>query len=103
MLTVSYRNTGNSHEISVKGHCGYKPRGEDIFCAAASILLYTLVETLDQDDLAYEPAVVLNSGDAFVAVVAKPEKAEKISGIFAVIMNGFSLLERQGEEFLKVV
>lgn len=103
MLTVAYRTEGNSHELSVKGHCGYKPRGEDIYCAAASILLYTLVETLDREDLSSEPMVVLNSGDAFLAVVAKPEKTEKIDGIFAVIMNGFRLLEREGEKFLKVV
>lgn len=103
MLTVSYKNKDRRHELIVSGHCGYKPRGEDIYCAAASILLYTLVETLDRNDLSQEPVVVLESGDSYISVVADTESAEKIKGVFAVILNGFKILEKQGSEFIKMV
>lgn len=36
------------NQISVHGHAGYAPRGQDIVCAAVSALTLTLIQGLEQ-------------------------------------------------------
>lgn len=42
MLYVRYDKKRDVHRLRVKGHAGYARKGEDIVCAACSILAYTL-------------------------------------------------------------
>lgn len=35
-------------ELTIKGHAGYAPAGQDIVCSAISVLTQTLVNTLDK-------------------------------------------------------
>ena len=46
MITVTYKDTGKKRKLIIEGHGGGE-KGKDIFCAAASTLLITLVSTLD--------------------------------------------------------
>lgn len=70
--------------IDAKGHAGYAPKGQDIVCSAASILLYTLAASLG-DDLYY---VKIEEGDARLTwrVNKKNNQAQD------VILQGFRLL-----------
>lgn len=38
--------TAGRRHLTLRGHAGYAPAGEDIVCAAASALVYALAETL---------------------------------------------------------
>ena len=42
MIEVSLVQQSDQWQFSVKGHAGYAPKGQDIVCAAASILYMTL-------------------------------------------------------------
>lgn len=49
MIIVSvYRENGMINGYVVKGHAGYKPRGEDIVCAAVSMLAQTTLLGLNR-------------------------------------------------------
>ena len=43
MIVVTRSDSG----ITVEGHAGYAPRGQDIVCAGVSTLVQTLVESLE--------------------------------------------------------
>lgn len=58
--------TRHSDGITIKGHAGYAPRGQDIVCAAVSTLMYNLlasVEVLTTDKIKY--TMMLGSTDIF--------------------------------------
>lgn len=44
VINVIVRNNG----ITISGHAGYAPLGQDIVCSAMSILVYTLQESLNK-------------------------------------------------------
>lgn len=48
MITVSVRDDGNKWQMTMDGHARYAEPGEDIVCAAASILWYTLLLELGE-------------------------------------------------------
>ena len=92
MVNISLIRKGVSYELYAKGHAGYSKKGEDIICAAISILLYTLVTSIDVDDLAKDPIVVMESGNTFIRIEPKKSRIQKIAGVFSVINNGFKIL-----------
>lgn len=52
MITV----TCHSNSITIEGHAGYAPRGQDIVCAAVSTLVQTLMQSLEYlctDEISY--------------------------------------------------
>ena len=51
--------------LTLDGHAGFAPRGEDIVCAAASALVYALVGALEEQDNIRE--LVVRPGHVTVA------------------------------------
>lgn len=43
MIEVTRHGDG----ISIKGHAGYAPRGQDIVCASVTMLVYSLIESIE--------------------------------------------------------
>lgn len=42
--------------VSIKGHAGYAPQGQDIVCAAVSVLVQTLIQSVEDlctDEISY--------------------------------------------------
>lgn len=54
-ICVWRRSDGRAVRLSVSGHAGQAPRGEDIVCAAASALVETL--SLGLREVVHQPAV----------------------------------------------
>ena len=51
--------------VTVMGHAGYAPKGQDIVCAAASALVFSLIGSLRQEENLRE--VVIRPGDVTAA------------------------------------
>ena len=52
MITITRSSSG----ITIEGHAGYAPRGQDIVCAGISTLVQTLVQSIEDlctDDISY--------------------------------------------------
>ncbi|MBO5291732.1 MAG: ribosomal-processing cysteine protease Prp [Lachnospiraceae bacterium] len=64
MMTILVRkdSTGAYQGFTCMGHAGYAKRGKDIVCAAASILVFTTVNALDE--IAGEKLDVVQNEDA---------------------------------------
>lgn len=108
MILAAFNHDKESKAIClrVNGHAGQAERGKDIICASASILAYTLAQYLhyvhNQGGLVKKPHIVMNDGDALI--VAKPtEKYEgEVLNAFFVAEVGYSLLERNYPQYVKL-
>ena len=104
MIRVQY--TPHAFRVTVSGHAGYAERGEDILCAAASMLLQTLgaaVQELCRRGLAEEVTVDLRHGQGEVSCVPVEEFRCVVRTVMDSIMLGFTLLGEDYGEYVCVV
>ena len=104
MIRVSCRP--ESFRVTVTGHAGYAERGEDILCAAASMLLQTLsaaVQGLCERGLAEECHIDLRHGQGEVSCVPVEEFRCVVRTVMDSIMLGFTLLGEDYGEYVCVV
>lgn len=93
--------------LSVEGHAGFAERGEDIICASASILLYTIAQLVkameEHGDFAEEPIVDITDGKATVSCICKnkDDYAEVVYAYF-VVQTGYSLLEQTYPQYVEL-
>lgn len=75
--------------LEIKGHAGYAGKGEDIVCAAVSILAYTFIELNDVDVIEY----------TVDSIVVEYSDNTDISFIKA----GFKLIEKDYPDNVRIV
>ena len=89
MITVE--RTG--YVLVVDGHANYAEPGQDIVCSAASILVYTLIDTLEQyktNGIVKDYKAKSKNGRAIIT--CRPGGGDKAKITYGTIMNGFRLL-----------
>ena len=88
--------------MSVKGHAGSAPAGEDLVCAAASILAWTLVDMVTETAEFYGHVKVREHG-AEITVRAAPDDdcEERCRAVFETVACGFSLLAEKYPEYMR--
>ncbi len=98
MISISVKSNEDTIEISAQGHANAAPKGEDVVCAAATILIHTLVKTLEgtvpdmvKADVADGKASISVKGYDPVAAVA-----------IGTVCNGFELLQEHYPEHIKI-
>ena len=85
--------------LSMNGHAGAAPKGQDLVCAGLSTLWATLEENLTEDREtvnALQPYFVLGEGSA--SVECNPRDIRKCTEIFRVICTGFRILSEHYPE-----
>ena len=94
------------NRLTVCGHAGYATRGEDIVCAAASMLAYTAGYMLVQAEDRGEARDVVTVYDSALAQIsaraANAACARRLERSFADICAGFRLLARQEPDAVRV-
>ena len=100
MITVSVRQSGgNISGFTVAGHAGYADKGDDIVCAAVSILAINTVNSIEK---LTGSVPVIDESDGFLDVTV-PDPAEK--GV-KLLLDSFLLgiegiVEEYGNKFVK--
>lgn len=91
------RATLKGTTLTIQGHAGGAPRGQDLVCAAVSMLAYALAQRLTELErkgaLAQPPQIRLTSGDAQIAAIAKENHAAQVQEAFDLIQSGLGLLQ----------
>lgn len=88
----------STHKIVMEGHADYAEKGKDIVCSAASILLYTLADTLSKYKaiLWEKPKIHIDDENgnikALLQCVPKPEYKGNIDIVYQTVLNGLQLL-----------
>lgn len=104
MIRVEYDR--KACRVTVTGHARYAERGEDILCAAASMLLQTLgaaVRELHARGLTRDIAVTLHQGAGEVSCVPGEEMRCIVHTVMDSIVLGYALLARDYGEYVDYV
>lgn len=87
MIRIRVRRYG----VEIDGHADYAPSGEDVVCAAASMLFYTLAKRM-MDINPPGLVVELEGGKSFVSCAPGNERADEA---LATIRTGLRMLAMQ--------
>lgn len=93
--------------LALEGHAHCADPGQDIVCASASILAYTVAQIVKtmahHGDLAAEPVVELDRGDATIICRCKDDETyAEAAHTFFVAQVGYALLEHTYGDHVKL-
>lgn len=92
--------------LKLSGHAGQAKKGEDIVCAAASILAYTVAQALqfmyEEGDLQKKPHLKLEEGDTIIVAKPKAESYAEALHTFFVAQVGYHLLSRNYPQYVSL-
>lgn len=101
---ISY--TSECISLRLSGHAEAGEAGKDIICASASILAYTVAQTMKfmhyRGDLKKKPHIKLKEGSTIVTAFPTAEAYEEASHTFFVAQLGFELLEHNYPDFVSL-
>lgn len=91
-------------ELSVKGHAEHGKKGEDIVCAAVSILFYTLAESLTESKEMFvqNPRIEMEDGNGTISCTPKGMYEANVLLMYWTVLNGFQLLASEYKDNVKL-
>ena len=90
------------NELRVEGHAGYKKKGEDIVCAAVSILAQTLINLLEQLK-SIKIKLINRTGFIHLVMTEYPDICrQELAGMTAFLVKGYFLLEKNYKQHIKI-
>lgn len=92
MINITFKP--NVYELKINGHADYSKGETDVVCAATSILIYTLCESLmlDRAMLKEDPIFVFENGNGYVCCEPIGDFEATIARTYKTIINGYQLL-----------
>lgn len=107
MIKASFEKVDNEFiSMRVEGHAGQADKGKDIVCASASILAYTVAQTLTQMHkqgwLKKKPNLTLTEGNSLITCRPKPEYFDECLMVFFVAEVGYHLLATNYPQYVAV-
>ena len=107
MIRVEFeKEEGKFLSLCVEGHSGQAEKGRDIVCSAASILAYTVGQTLVQMNkqgwLKKKPHINLKEGRGVVTCSPKKEYYEECLMVFFVAEMGYTLLAKNYPQYVGI-
>ncbi len=106
MTSVFYREYYDNLIFSVEGHSGFAAAGSDIVCAGVSVLCYTLLNTLLDEEAKENIKLVKNivsDGYLYLEIAFFDYTKERIKAITETILTGFYMLEENYPDYVKIV
>lgn len=96
MIRITYRR--EPLIVDVEGHAYTGVPGEDIVCAAATMLVYTLAAAVANSEDAgssYDSTIYIDSGKAEIACTPRAKYKSILGHDFDIICSGFELLSKK--------
>lgn len=108
MIKAKFRHDKDTHELTMRvtGHSGAAKRGEDLICAAASILAFTAAQEITDlyadGRLEGRPEIRKGSGRMVITVLPKPDAYAEVLHALYILQKGFVLLAANNPKYVKV-
>ncbi len=105
MTRVSVEEFYDNYIISIEGHAGFAQRGSDIVCAAISTITYTLLNAIrwaQDGDCLYIRTENVSDGSIYLEVEPYDFAKEKVDTIIETCLTGFSLIEEEYPDYIRV-
>lgn len=107
MLKVTFTESGNKLSLRLEGHAGYAAIGNDIVCASASILAYTVaqfvMEAEHKGDLASPSEIKLDGGDTIISCEPCEDTWSAIQNMYLFAKIGYALLEHNYPQYVRLI
>lgn len=101
MTKVQYDEENFS--LTIDGHAGSAPKGEDLVCAAVSMLAFTLEAAVKDHMETLLPSVYHADGKIVIRCTPAPRHKKTCRTIFRTIFAGFELLGQQYPEYVQAI
>lgn len=99
------KEKGTIH-MKVKGHSNAAPRGEDLICASATTLVYTVAQAMtfmyEQGQLEIKPHIKIREGKAVIAAKPKEDFYAEVLHTFWVAQCGAHILSHNYPRLVKM-
>ena len=95
MTTIKVRRAGREMKISISGHSGYAPSGQDIVCAGISTLGQTAAMMFAEMESAGDLELFTSeksAGKLLLAIKAYKHTKAKAAGIYSFFCTGARLI-----------
>ena len=106
MITARLGDRAGLLTLEMDGHTGSAPAGQDLVCAAASILCYTLAARAGtlyaEGKLRSNPIVDLDSGHASIAMRPRGSADRETRAVWDTVGTGLRLLQREYPDCIRV-
>ena len=108
MITARFyqKPSNGSIHMTIKGHAGSAPKGEDIICSAATMLAYTVAQAVqfmyENDKLKKKPKVSFKDGESIVIATPTDEAYAETLHTFWVAQCGAHVLAHNYPQFVKL-
>lgn len=83
--------------LTLTGHAGAAPRGEDLVCAGATTLAYTAAQAVlvlhQEGKLRHRPEIDISEGRAVVSAVPGPNGKQELEQALRVVWLGLEMLQ----------
>ncbi len=93
--------------LSVIGHANAGNIGRDIVCASASMLAYTIAQTVknyyEMGALECPPKIILKSGRSNVTCIPKKDYYEEVKHAYIVVQTGLNLLAHNYPQYVSLI
>ncbi len=102
-VTIRRDKDGNITGVTSEGHSGFAESGQDIVCAAISVLVINTVNSLESFTAAdFETAI--NAEDAVISFDIKNYKDRDVSILLKSLLLGLeSICENYGNEYIRII
>ena len=98
-------DNGSIH-MTLKGHAQAAPKGEDLICASATMLAYTVAQALqflnEQGMLKRKPKISLREGSATIIAIPTEEGYAPVLHTFWVAQCGIHVLQHNYPQNVKL-
>ena len=99
------KRDGSIH-MTLQGHAGAAPKGEDLVCASATMLVYTVAQAVqfmfEQGMLKKKPKISIKEGNAAVIAMPTEETYAEVLHTFWVAQCGVHVLARNYPQYVKL-
>ena len=96
MTTVTYRP--EEFYMKIDGHAGFAPAGQDLVCAAVTILGWTLIDGAQK----YKTSLHLDDGVIELRCYPEEEQEESCRVLFDTIARGCELMAEKFPAYIKM-
>lgn len=108
MIQAAFYTDKSSGSISlkIKGHAGAAEKGNDIICASATTLAYTVAQAMEymyaEGGLRKKPRIEFADGDATIVAKPKDDSYGEALHTFFVAQVGYSLLAHNYPQYVEL-
>lgn len=105
MTNITFNITSNTLLFACSGHAGYAEHGQDIVCASASILAYTIAQCIEnmqtEGKLKRIDEMSIQDGAVTVVCTPKEEHRQEVIDIYLTVRTGFELLAHNFPQYVE--